>query len=90
MKSFKFLNKNKTYNHDDQVIRYINHKMRNNLLWRGGTDLVIEDGKYYTLSIISGIRMAGMFHVVYDIAREGNSTTYILSVDASQIENPFE
>lgn len=88
MKKFKFLNK--TYNHDDFVIRYINDHMRNDLVWRGTYDMVEEDGELYRLTISSGMRMSGMYHIEYFIVRGYELTNYRLSVEASQIENPFE
>ena len=88
MKSFKFFNKQ--HNHDTQVVRYINHKMRNDLVWRGTYDMVVEDSRFYRLTIQGGMKMGGMYHIEYYIVRDNELTNYRLSVPASEIENPYD
>ena len=73
-------------NYDSYVINIVRRHMNRGLPWRGHQLHVFEPDGYPLLKIVSGINMGGIFHIAYDIIRDGNTENYNVSVPLRNLQ----
>ena len=73
-------------NYDSYVINIVRRHMNRGLPWRGHQLHVFEPDGYPLLKILGGINIGGIFHIAYDIIRDGNTENYNVSVPLRNLQ----